>query len=265
MERKVSLKIDRDHVTDAFKRYAENYDLNDVKVKLKYDHTFRVADLSDRIAASLGMDEDEKDLAWACGMFHDIGRFEQLKRYHTFQDKKSVNHAALSADILFNEGLVRKFIDDSSMDPLIEKAVRLHNVLDLPENLSQTEYRYCTILRDADKADILRVNCETPRTEIYDLPEKEFENSSITPEVYADVCALRNVDRKNSKTGIDFILGHICFVFGMVYPETLRITKEQGYLDKLLDFRSNNPDTRTRMENIRKIVKSYISEKCREA
>lgn len=254
------IKIDRTRVDRAFQDYADEFDLNDVKVRLKAEHTYRVAAMCDAISESLAMSENDRDIAWLTGMLHDIGRFEQLRRYHTFQDKISVNHAALSADILFKEGKIRDYIDDTAEDVLIEKAVRLHNVYQLPENLTDREYRFCTILRDADKIDILRVNCETPRSEIYDLPEKAFENSSITPAVYSDITNCRSVDRRNSRTGIDFILGHIAFVFGLVYPESFRQVKKQGYLAQLLAFQSNNPDTAAKMETIRGIVNRYIEE-----
>lgn len=254
----------RKHVTEAFERYADKYDLSDVKVKLKVDHTYRVAAMCDAISDSLKLSESDKNVAWLCGMLHDIGRFEQLRRYHTFQDKISCNHAALSADILFKEGKIRDFTGDPAQDEVIEKAVRLHNVLTLPEDLTRREYLFCTILRDADKIDILRVNCETPRTEIYDLPEKEFENSAITPAVYEDLCSCRTVNRRNSRTGIDFILGHISFVFGLIYPESLRQVQKQGYLKKLMSFQSNNPDTAAKMKHIDKIVDQYISERTGE-
>jgi putative nucleotidyltransferase with HDIG domain len=251
------VNIDRKKVLAAFDQYAGGYNLDDVKVRLKYDHTFRVAENADRIARSIGLSEQDTDLAWLLGMLHDIGRFEQVRRYGTFQDKNSTNHAALSADILFKEGLIDAFRDDRSEDALIEKAVRLHNVLSLP-SMSGREYTFCTILRDADKADILRVNCETPRTEIYDLPENAFTDSAITDEVYQSILSETSVDRRYSRTGIDFMLGHMAFVFGVVYPETLRIIKEQGYLEELLSFESNNPDTRNKMVRVRDTIHSYV-------
>lgn len=256
------MKIERNKVLAAFDAYAGRYDLTDVKVKLKYDHTFRVAENAGRIAGSLSLPDEDVDLAWFLGVLHDIGRFEQLRRYGTFQDRNSVNHAALSADILFKEGLIESFRDDPGEDPLIEKAVRLHNVLRLPV-LTRREYTFCTILRDADKADILRVNCETPRTEIYDLPEEAFTNSGITDEVYQSILHETSVNRQYSRTGIDFMLGHMAFVFGMVYPETLRIAKEQGYLEKLLSFRSNNPDTRAKMIHVRDTIHAYVEKRIR--
>ena len=85
-------------VEKAFASYTQNYDPDDPKIKLKINHTYRVADLCERIARTVpGADTD---LAWLMGMLHDIGRFEQVRRYGTFMDAKSVDHAAFGADLL---------------------------------------------------------------------------------------------------------------------------------------------------------------------
>jgi hypothetical protein len=97
-------------------------------------------------------------------------------------------------------------------------------------------------------------------TEIYDLPEEAFRESEITPEVYGDMMAARNVDRRYSKTGIDFLLGHIAFVYGLVFEESFRMVKEQGYLDQMLAFQSRNPETARKMGPIRRKIKKYVQE-----
>lgn len=325
VSRRTRMYINRSYVKEAFQIYVSGYDLSDVKVQLKVDHTYRVAALCDAITASLAdefsapalkdsdgagsrekialpLSEEKRNLVWLAGMLHDIGRFEQLRRYHTFQDRDSCNHAALSADILFREGKIQLFEDPlqgkgekgnmsagesvSGIHPargtvrqadrwqtrrpqenhgrdhaLLEKAIRLHNVYQLPYSLSPEEYLLTTVLRDADKIDILRVNCETPRTEICDLPEEAFRSASITDAVLDDVLSCRSVNRAHSKTGIDFLIGHIAFVFGLVYPESLRQVRKQGYLRQLLDFRSDNPDTRRKMKLIAETVDRYIDQK----
>ena len=108
------MHINKEHVLSAFDRYTSAYDVTDVKVKLKIDHTYRVAELCDRISDSLHLSHEDRDIAWLSGMLHDIGRFEQLRRYHTFMDKISCNHAALSAEVLFSDGNIRMFTEDSS-------------------------------------------------------------------------------------------------------------------------------------------------------
>ncbi len=251
--------INREHIKEEFKIYAERYDLEDVKVRLKYEHTYYVAANCERIAGSLKLSETDVDLAWTLGMFHDIGRFEQLRRFHTFRDSESVNHAALSADLLFRDGLVESFLQDyESEAQLMERAVRFHNLYRLPETLSEREKLFADILRDADKADILRVNCETPRTEIYDLPEEAFTDAAMTDEIYQAMISHEEVDRQYSKTGVDFIMGHIGFVYGLVFAESKKIVREQGFLKKLLAFESNNQETRERLEEIRGVVEEYL-------
>lgn len=258
------MRIDRQHVLSVFREYADRYDLSDPKIRLKYDHTFRVAALCDDIADSIGLKGEEKDLAWLSGVFHDIGRFEQVRRYGTFQDGDSVNHAALSAELLFREGMAREYTADDSEDVLLEKAVCLHNAYQLPASLSDREWRYCTILRDADKVDILRVNCDTPVSDIYNLPEEQFETAPVTDAVFEDIMAGRNVYRPHSRTAIDFLIGHMSFVFGLVYPESVRQMKEQGYLEKILRFPTRNPETKEKLEEIRSFLHAYMDRRIAE-
>ena len=100
------MKIDRVKAKKVFDDYVKNYNSNDEKIKLKIDHTYRVSDLCEKIALSLGMNNEDVDIAWLTGLLHDIGRFEQVKRYGTFNDPKSVDHAKLGSSILFSEGKI---------------------------------------------------------------------------------------------------------------------------------------------------------------
>ena len=161
------MKIDRARAQKAFADYAAHYNAADAKVKLKIDHTYRVAALCARIAQSLALPPEDVDLAWLSGILHDVGRFEQLRRYNTFIDAQSVSHAALSVAVLFDEGRIRDYLDDAGADALLHTAVEWHSAFRLPEALDDRTRLFCQILRDADKIDILRVNVETPMEEIY--------------------------------------------------------------------------------------------------
>ena len=85
--------VDRVHVKKAFAEYTAAYSADDPKIKLKIDHTYRVAALCERIAKAARMCAYDVELAWLSGMLHDVGRFEQIKRYNTFSDADSVDHA----------------------------------------------------------------------------------------------------------------------------------------------------------------------------
>ncbi|MBR5360951.1 MAG: HD domain-containing protein, partial [Lachnospiraceae bacterium] len=154
-------QINRDAAKQFFASYTARYNAEDPKIKLKIDHTYRVADLCDRISQTVS--GVEPDLSWLSGMLHDIGRFEQIRRYNTFSDAESVDHAAFGADLLFMDNLIDVFGSyDEYCKDVLETAIRNHNRFGIDTGLSDEYQAYCEILRDADKIDILRVSYETP-------------------------------------------------------------------------------------------------------
>ena len=102
--------IDLKNAKRLFDEYVANYDKDNPKVALKIEHTYRVMEASKNVAVSLGLDQDEIDLASLIGLLHDIGRFEQLKRYNCFIDSKTIDHALLGVQILFDD-VAPKFKD----------------------------------------------------------------------------------------------------------------------------------------------------------
>ena len=157
--------MDRERASQSFLDYVKNYDPEDPMIRHKVTHTFRVAGLAERIAASLGADGEGVDFAWLLGLLHDIGRFEQVRQYGTFIDSQSVDHAEFGADILFGQKLIEAFPAEGLPEEwrsIAETAIRLHNKLTLPEDLNDEMRMFCQILRDADKVDIFRVVEEIP-------------------------------------------------------------------------------------------------------
>ena len=59
-------------------------------------------------------------MSWLTGLLHDVGRFEQLRRYGTFIDAQSIDHAEFGADRLFRQGKIRDYVEDASEDELLE-------------------------------------------------------------------------------------------------------------------------------------------------
>jgi len=238
----MSRPIDKSAVTGAFDRYVSGYDASDPKIRLKIDHTYRVAALCERIAPG----HADPDLAWLCGMLHDIGRFEQVRRFGTFIDAISVDHAALGADLLFREGLLDRFSPQLSEDDrrILETAIRHHSAYRVPDGLSEVEAACCHVLRDADKLDILRVNCETPLEDIYNVSTQALRASPVSEAVKACFKSRTAVLRSLKKTPADYVVAHLCLVFELVYPVSREIAREQGYADRLVAFESTNEDTR---------------------
>ena len=277
--------INRKNVINAFAEYVRNYDPSDEKIKLKIDHTYRVAGLCQRIAESLGLSEPDVDIAWLLGMLHDIGRFEQIRRFGTFNDAQSVDHAEFGADLLFKEGLIRKFAEGyyeecelarsgneeaeqiiknnehhNKDTGLLEMAIRQHNKYRVKEDLTERQRMFCDILRDADKVDIFKVNADIPMEIIYDVTTEELKNGIITKEVLESFYKKETVLKSVRRSAVDHIVGHISLLFELVYKESYRQAKEQGYVYKLLDFKSDVPEVNAEFGDMRKYVDEFLME-----
>lgn len=149
--------IDIKKTKQEFKRYVENYNPKDEKIKIKINHIERVAEISKKIAQNLKLSEEEIQLAELIGLLHDIGRFEQIRLYNTFNDKDSINHGEFAVKILFEDGLIRKFIETDKYDKIIKLAIVNHNRTYIEEGLTERELLHAKIIRDADKTDIYSV------------------------------------------------------------------------------------------------------------
>ena len=82
----------------------------------------------------------------------------------------------------------------------------------------------------------------------------------MTPEVLQSFDEEHAVLRSLKKTAVDNVVGHISLVYELVYPESCRIVKRQGYLDRLMNFESRNPQTRKQFEHIREHMREYLAE-----
>lgn len=255
-------KINKERVKQAFATYVEAYNAKDEKVKLKIDHTYRVADLCEKIAREEGLNDTDVMIAWLCGMLHDVGRFEQLRRYNTFNDAESVDHAALGAQILFDDGKIADYMEktEEQFCTFIRRVISCHSMYRVPEDYTVREKMFADILRDADKIDILKVNVEVPLEEIYNVTTEDLRNAVVTKEVMDSFSEQHATLRSLKKTSVDHVVGHISLVYELVYPCSLKIVMEQGYLEKLMNFQSNNSQTMKQFDVLRKMMLSYVEQ-----
>lgn len=88
------------NINHQFYHFVEEYDTTDDNIIRKIIHTNTVADMCFTIACHLNLNSNDRNLAYLCGILHDIGRFEQWKRYQTYNDKVSVDHGDLSYEMI---------------------------------------------------------------------------------------------------------------------------------------------------------------------
>lgn len=222
--------IDIKKAKEAYKRYLENYNLEDKRIQLKQAHIERTSKVSKMIAENLDLDEEDIQLAELIGLLHDIGRFEQIKQYHTFADKDSINHGEFGVEILFNEGKIRDFIDTPEHDEIIRKAIINHNRSKIEEGLTERELLHAKIVRDADKIDIFYILTFENMETLYD--KKDISNQKITDEIYQEFMCCNLVDYKKIQSDVDKIVAHFAYVYDINFRYSFKYICDNQYLKK---------------------------------
>lgn len=87
------------NINHQFFDFVLRYDTSNDNIIRKIIHTTTVADTCFLIACKLELNENDRNLAYLTGILHDIGRFEQWKRFSTYNDKVSVDHGELSYEL----------------------------------------------------------------------------------------------------------------------------------------------------------------------
>ena len=190
---------------------------------------------------------------------HDIGRFEQVRLYHTFVDKDSINHGKYGAKILFEDGLIRNFIKDNKFDKIIKLAIVNHNRADIEEDLTERERLHAKIIRDADKTDIFRILISGDKKAIWE--KADLSDDKISDEIYREFVEDKRINYKERKTSADILVSHFNYVYDLNFPETRKIIRDNKYIDKLYQrFKFNDAETMKRFNEIYRLSKEYIEQ-----
>jgi putative nucleotidyltransferase with HDIG domain len=213
-----------------FADYVAGFDRADPRRRPKYDlkeaHSRRVAAECAAIAAAVGLDAEEAVLARAAGLLHDIGRFPQVARFATFDDRVSVDHGALGAEVIRDHRLLEEL--EARDRRALENAVRLHNRARLPAIAEERTARLARLVRDADKLDILRVVGER-RDAAGALPP----GRDLSPEVLADIAAAASVRKEHIRSRIDWVFFRIGWLFDVNFDPALERILDRGHYDML--------------------------------
>lgn len=243
-----------------FLEYADRYDRSNGKIELKIVHTLAVADVMDRLTEKLRLDTETRNLAHICAVFHDIGRFEQVKRYDTFLDHLSVDHADLGCEVLEKE----RFLDSlpEEEQKMILTAIRNHNRYRIEDGLDNQTALLCRLIRDADKCDIFRVFACENMVDTMGETEEQVSGQTITDEVYESILLHQCVKKEERKTGLDKWISFLGFFFDMNFPESLELLAEEKYYRRPFDrIHFKNPETGGQVEKVLNEIETYISER----
>ena len=229
---------------NSFDEYTSNYDLNNINLKSKYNHSYRVMDLCMKYASILGWDESDIELAKIIGLLHDYGRFEQYKRYNSFIDLETIDHADLSVELLFDNNEIINFTDRKEDYDLIRFAIKNHNKLSIEETNDDRYIMFAKLIRDADKVDIMYVLSH------------EIDKKSTPDEYNKEILEYLNnhqpVPRQLVRNNNDRLLVDFGFVFDLNYDIVL-----EDYKKHFIEF-YNKIEHKYLFEDIYNNIINYI-------
>lgn len=211
---------------------------------LKLNHSRRVGFEARGIAC--GMDWNAEDIALAeiAGILHDIGRFDQLRRFGTFADHKSVDHGEHGFEIIGETGLLE--LVPAAQQQAVLDSVRYHNRKAIPRRLSESSRRIVNLVRDADKLDILYIVSDTIQRQSYlEQPEILLEveiDAPPSPELVQQVLENRSVSYSAVRSLCDFNLMRLAWVYDINYAQSLRRAKEKGHFRKIMEMLPESPE-----------------------
>ena len=245
-------------LTRLYDAYVDTYRGADGKLpammELKRVHTAFVVRNTELIADGEGFSPEEREVALAAALLHDTGRYEQLKRYNTFRDSDSVDHAVFSHDIVVEKGWLEEVKmkgEGELWKDAVLKAVLYHNRRDLPKEIENPSFTFTSHLhllsvaahtvRDADKLDIFRVLEDQVEHTDWRKDSRAFWNLSVSapPNPVVVDCIEKGapVDYQNIQSLSDFVLIQVGWMIsGLHFATSRRLCRERKHLAFRRDF-----------------------------
>lgn len=255
-------KDDLDNFKLWFSKYVISFysvdDKDQKNIVLKERHTNEVCANAKKIANELSLNENERLLSETIALFHDLGRFPQYARFKTFNDRVSVNHGMLGAQVLENEKVLLHL--DEKEQELIIKAVKFHNAFSIPQNEKEEIVFFLKLIRDADKLDIWRVFLD-----YYESPSEERasavglglpDTSEYSKDIISYIYEKRIISLSNIHSLNDFKLLQLSWIFDLNFKPSFKLLLKRGYIHRIASHLPRTPD-------ITKIM-SFLKEFCNE-
>lgn len=203
-------------------------------MQAKFLHTEEVCSIMDELIEHESVSCERDILIFKlCALFHDVSRFEQIARFHTFLDAVSFDHGNRSAELISEQ----KFLDtlDSELRSCVINAIRVHNKFAIPADFPEECLPAAKMIRDADKLAILNLiirffnGDDNDPTIRLDLPDSDGFTREILDTVSRGEC----VHYPDMRCVNDFKLGLFAWVNDLNYPSSFRYAHEKQLFVKL--------------------------------
>lgn len=237
--------MEQEALKKYFLRCAGPFGTGDADVRrnleLKRDHTLRVVRLAASLAQAENFSSRETELLMPAALFHDLSRFEQYRRFRSFNDAVTYDHGERSFELVRERGLLADLPGDEQNAVLC--AVRFHNKLEIPPDLPPAAKKILLAVRDADKTDIMGILLEYLKNPgnpaiVYGLPD----NGALSARVRDAVLAGRSPAHRELESSLDFLAAKFAWGFDLNFGWTCREFLRRGYMERLRALLPEKPE-----------------------
>lgn len=186
-----------------------------------------------------------------------------MKRYDSFEPD-TMDHAGFGVQILFDEGMIRDFIEDGQWDSIIRTAIARHSDFRLEGIQNERELLHARIIRDADKLDNCRVKLEDTIETILGVSAEEVGRTKISKAVMEQFKRKESILSSMRKTKMDYWISYLAYFYDINYKVSMELICEHDYVERLIRrIPYSEPQTRIQMEEVEKMLRQYCEERLR--
>ena len=211
----------------------------------KYYHSIRVMNNMRLLSKLLNLPYKDIELASCIGLLHDIAKLDSKE--------EKQDHGWFAVELIKKDNILSNFDIDHSDYEVVYKAIANHNKYLVDNNLNKRELLFTTLLRDADKLDI-----------IYALSNKDIkpvliqDNSMISKPVSDIFYQNKIINRNICQNKNDNLINIFSFVFDINYTLTLKIIDKYKYYDKICERIDNLDIFKPYIDYINNYIKERI-------
>lgn len=242
--------------TDSFLSGKAEFDKN---ILLKTEHSLLVQQECRYLAEAEDFSPRLAILAETAGLFHDIGRFEQIRRYNTFVDAKSLDHGGLGREVLLQSAMLSPLPENDR--GIILAGIELHNKRKLAPGLKGETLLIAQAVRDADKLDIIRVLLnEYDRGELDPTVVLHLEESdTISPAVLTHLEKEESPNMTDLRTLTDFKLAQLAWIYDLNFRHSLLEFKKRKIHARIVEHLPDTPQINMLTRKMRDCLENKIA------
>ena len=243
---------------DRYESYVSLFEQTSEVIQ-KHNHSLQVAEIAKQISSFVIPSKSMQLIVKTAALYHDIGRYEQLRKFNTYLDSKSENHALLGVSEIKKNRLFDGLTEDEQQ--IIFSIIENHNKKHVDSSLSEIEATLCNVIRDADKIDILKFLSTYYQTQegnnsfVFDLENNDTFNPQIIKSIMN--AELANFQDMNSLN--DFKLLKLSWVFDLNFAISFVMIHQAKYLEKIYNSLTiKTPETEMVFSLTNGICEAYL-------